>query len=437
MMEELLEMAKKAADQAEVYSLEERADTIRFENAQLKDIESKTQSGISLRLIKEGRLGFAYTKNLLNREELLRNALDSLKGGVEALFEFPSTMKVPRVESFDPLIEGFANSSLVEECQRVCDGLLPRTKGQINLGSSRHITGVRVINSRGADLTVRSSIYSFGAEILYPGSYASINRQVVDKKFRTAPDDYVDFISSLYNLSQREVTPKGGGMKLLFLPEALYALVWRLQSATNGRNIYQKVSPILDKKGEKVLDEKFTLFDDPLNDHLPDARGFDDEGTPCRTLSIFEQGILRNFYYDLFYAGKLKTTSTGHGYKGSMWGGETVSFKPSPALAHLFIRPGKKSFQDLIREMDQGIIVAGAMGAHSGNILNGDFSIGLSPGLYVEGGEIVGHVKDAMAAGNVFDVMKNIGELEDVLHPSYTGTFPAILFENVSVATKG
>ena len=94
-MEKLLELAKKVVDQAEVYSLEETADTVRFENAILKDIESKTQSGISLRVIKDGKLGFAYTKNLLNREELLGNALDSLRGGVEALFDFPETMKRP------------------------------------------------------------------------------------------------------------------------------------------------------------------------------------------------------------------------------------------------------------------------------------------------------------------------------------------------------
>ena len=92
-------------------------------------------------------------------------------------------------------------------------------------------------------------------------------------------------------------------------------------------------------------------------------------------------------------------------------------------------KPGGKSFQELVRFMGQGMIVAGAMGAHSGNILNGDFSIGLSPGLYVERGEIVGHVKDAMVAGNVFDTMTRIIEMEDTLHPSYTGTFPAILFE--------
>jgi PmbA protein len=435
-MEKLLEMAKKAADQAEVYSLEETADTIRCENAALKDIESKTQSGISLRVIKDGKLGFAYTKNLLNREEFLRNALDSLKGGVEAFFDFPGTMNAPRVKSFDPSIEDLTSASIVEECQRVSDALVPGTSGQVNVGGSRHISRVRVINSHGTDFTREASVYSFGAEVLYPGSYACISRQVADKRFKKAPQETIAFISGLYNQSLKETPLRGGEMKVLFLPEALYTLMWRLQSATNGRNIYQNVSPVLDKLGEKILDDKFTLFDDPLNDREPDARGFDDEGTPCRVFSIIHRGVLENFYYDLFYGGKLKKTPTGHGYKGSMWGGETVSFRPSPALEHLYVNPGSKSFQDLIALMDHGVIVAGVMGAHSGNILNGDFSVGLSPGLVVERGEIVGHVKDAMVAGNVYDTMTRIIEMEDTLHPSYTGNYPAILFDNVSVATK-
>src|SRR4030042_786516 len=210
-MEKLLELAKNVVDQAEVYSLEESADTVRFENAMLKDIQSKTQSGISLRILKEWKLGFAHTKNLLNREELLRNALDSLRGGVEALFDFPKATNVLPVESYDPSAEGLTNAPIVEECQHVCDGLVPRTKGQINLGGSRHISRVRVINSHGTDLSTRSSLYSFGAEILYPGSYASIGRQVVDKKFKKTPEDTIDFISSLYIQSLREVQPRGGG----------------------------------------------------------------------------------------------------------------------------------------------------------------------------------------------------------------------------------
>ncbi len=226
-------------------------------------------------------------------------------------------------------------------------------------------------------------------------------------------------------------------MKVLFLPETLYALLWRVQSVTNGRNIYQKVSPVLGKLNEKIFDEKLTLYDDPLNDRFPGARGFDDEGTPCRSFPVMEKGVLNHFYYDLYYAGKMGVPPTGHGYKSAMWGGETVSFKPSPSLEHLYIQPGEKSFRDLMRMMDQGILIAGVMGAHSGNILNGDYSIGLSPGLYVENGEILGHVKDAMVAGNIFDTMNHIIELEDTLHPASGGMFPAILFDGVSVATKG
>jgi PmbA protein len=226
-------------------------------------------------------------------------------------------------------------------------------------------------------------------------------------------------------------------MKVLFLPETLYALLWRVQSVTNGRNIYQKVSPVLERLNEKIFDEKLTLYDDPLNDRFPGARGFDDEGTPCRLFKVIDKGVLTHFYYDLYYAGKMGASSTGHGYKSAMWGGETVSFKPSPALEHLYIKPGEKPFTDLLRLMDKGIVIAGVMGAHSGNIPNGDFSIGLSPGVYVENGEIVGRVKDAMVAGNVFDTMNHIIEMEDTLHPASGGMFPAILFDGVSVATKG
>jgi PmbA protein len=435
-LEKLLEMARRVADQAEVFSIQDEAEGASFENARLKDIESKDQSGISLRIIKDGRAGFAYTKNLLDREEFLQNALDSLKGGVEAPLDFPLTREVPSLDTYDASVESLSSSSLVEECARVCETMVPRTTGQINLSSSRGIVRRRLINSRGTDLSTRSSYYSLNAEILYPGSYSAIHRPLVSKKFERVPESYVHFLLDLYNPSLPEVTVPTGRMKVLFLPETLYALIWRLESATNGRNIYQKVSPLIDRIGEEVFDEKLTIDDDPLDDRLPGARAFDDEGMACRLLSIVKGGVLKSFYYDLFYARKMKASPTGHGYKSAMWGGEAVSFKPSPALAHLCMKPGDKSLDALLRVMDRGVIAAGVMGAHSGNILNGDFSVGLSPGLYVEGGEVRGHLKDAMVAGNIFEVMKKIIAMEDTLHPTYGGTFPAILFDDVTVATK-
>ena len=129
--------------------------------------------------------------------------------------------------------------------------------------------------------------------------------------------------------------------------------------------------------------------------------------------------------------------STGHGYKGAMWGGETVSIKPSPSLDHLYIKPGEKSFRDLLRLMDKGILIAGIMGAHSGNILNGDYSIGLSPGLYVEKARSWAASRMPWLPGISSIRLNHIIEIEDTLHPASGGMFPAILFDGVSVATKG
>jgi len=436
-VEKLMEMARKAGDQVEIYALDETADGVSFENAKLKDLESKVQSGLSLRLLKDGKLGFAYTKNLLNREELLQNAIGSLQGGVEGLFDLPVSKYLPPLNTYDPSIENLANATIVEECTRVCDIMTRKTSGQINVSAGRRMGKLRLMNSRGTDLSSLFSLYFFHTEVLYPGSYSSIQRQFLGKSFKRLPDAHLDYILELYNQSSKEVEPKGGKMKVLFLPETIYTLMWRVQSATNGRNVYQKVSPLLEKMGTTILSETLTVVNDPLNDRLPDARAFDDEGTPCQTLPIIDHGRLAHFYYDLHYAKKLNASPTGNGFKSSMWGGETVSFRPSPSTEHLFIQTGEKPLSDLVRSMDRGIIVAGVMGAHSGNILNGDFSVGLSPGLYVEKGEIIGHVKDAMVAGNVFDVLKELIDIEDTQHPGPGGTFPAILLDHVSVATKG
>jgi len=435
-MEELMELAKNVSEEVEIYSLNEKNDLIVFENSKLKKIDSKIQTGLSLRIINDGKLGFAYTKDLVDRKELLKNALDSIAGGIKADFKFPDSSDLPELKSFDKSIESLSNTDIVSECKRVNEILKSKTEGQINLYAERNIYKLRIINSNGLDLNVKSSIYSLEPEILYPASYSAIGRVIIDKKFRKAPDEYLDFILDIYNQSLKEVNPKKSRMKALFLPEVMYVIIWRVLSATNGKNIYQKESPLSSKIGERIFDQKISIYDDPLNDKMPDARGFDDEGVPCGHFPIIENGVLRNFFYDLYYAKKMNTKSTGHGYKSGMWGGETVSVKPNPSLDHLYMSCGDKSFDELISSIDRGILVGGALGAHSGNIPNGDFSIGLSPGIYIENGEIIGRVKDAMIAGNIYDVMKNVIDIEDTVHPATTGIFPSILFDDVSVATK-
>lgn len=436
-MEALLGMAKKICDKAEVFSVEYSDDSVFFENGKLKRIEGKLQLGFSLRIIKEGKLGFAYTRNLADRQEVLRNALDSLQGGVEANYDFPLTKELPRLDTYDPSIESLTSSAMVEECTRVCDMLSSKTDAEISALSLKHIGSTRIINTEGTDVSAKGAEYGMVVEGAYPGSGFGIWRLFQSKRFERMPEAILEELINLYRASSKVVTPKGGKMKVMFTPNSMVTFNWRILSGTSSKSLYEKTSPIAGRVGEKVFDEKITISDDPLNDRHPGARSFDDEGVECKPLTLVENGVLKSFYYDLDYAKKLNAKPTGHGYRTTRWGGDPVGLKPSPALSHLTIKPGNKSFSELLKSMDRGVIVENALGFHSGNIPNGDFSVGLNPGLYVENGEIVGRVKDAMVAGNVYQTLKNVVDVGDTLAPAYSGGWvPVILCDEVSVATK-
>lgn len=436
-MEKLLEMAKKKSDKAELYSVEYTSNQVSFENAKLQNIDSKFQSGVSLRIIKDGKLGFAYTRNLINREELVKNAVDSLKGGVEAEYDFPLTKEIPKLDKYDSSLEGVSSAQMMEECARVCDILKSKTDGEIEMHSFAHIEKTRIMNTEGTDVTEKGTVFTMFGGATYPGSGAGIWRVFRSKKYAQMPADLVNTMIDLYKLSSKVVEPKGGKMKVMFMPNSMLTLLWRLFSGTSSKSVYEKTSPIADKVGEKVFDEKLTIYDDPLNDKYPGARAFDDEGVGCQPLSLVENGVLKSFFYDLDYAKKLKAKSTGHGYRTTQWGGDPITLKPIPAVSHLSAKPGKKSFAELVKSIDKGVILEYALGAHSGNIPNGDYSVAVSPGVYVENGEIAGRVKDGMVAGNIYDTLKNVVDLSDTLYPCFTGEWmPLILCDNVSVATK-
>jgi PmbA protein len=427
-MEQLLAIARKSADKVEVYSRTINTDGVNFENAELKDIDSKLLSGVSLRLFKAGKVGTAHTQNLIDREELVRNAMLSLKGGVEADYDLPETSKLPKLITCDPEIGKLTNRQLVDECARITAAISARTKSQVNANATRTKLTIRLLNSEGTDLAAEFSNYSSIAMAMFPGSYASIAQNQDGKKFEAFPDWMIEQIATTYNAALKEVKPAGGRMNVLFLPAALFALVWRLREGANAKNIYEKTSRLRDQLGKKLLSEKLTIMNEPLNDKVPGARAFDDEGIPCRNLPLFEAGVLKSFYCDLCYGRKLNLPSTGNGFRND------TTTPPTPALEHLTIQPGDKSFSGLIGLMKKGIIVGGAMGAHSGNILNGDYSIGLAPGIYVENGAIAGRVKDAMVAGNVYETMQNVVAIEDKVYASTMGRFPAVLFDDVRVA---
>ncbi|MBP8991520.1 MAG: TldD/PmbA family protein [Spirochaetes bacterium] len=429
-MEKLMQIAKKNADHVLIRNIKEEMTNVSFENGELKNIETSIASNIALTLIKDGKIGFAYTTNLIDREQFVKNALTSLKGGVDGSYGISNSGDPVKLNSYDKSIENIGTSQLVDEAKRTIDYLKTKTDGQVNLEQGMVKEEIRILNSNGVDYSQKNSSYFLYPMVLYPGSYSSVMRAFASKSLKNTDQNILDLLLNLYNSSNKQVCPPGGQMKVLFLPEAFYTIAWRMISALSSENAYYNISPIKDKIGSKIFSSMITAYDNPIDDTMPGSRSFDDEGTVTSKVMLIENGVLQSFYFDRKTAKKMGTKSTGNGYC------REISRLPKPDVRNFTIEAGALTLEQMIKSIDKGVIVPSVLGAHSGNIPNGDFSVGLSPGIYVENGEIVGHVNDSMVAGNIYDVLNKVIAIENEKHLASMGCFPAVLFDNINVVMK-
>jgi len=97
------------------------------------------------------------------------------------------------------------------------------------------------------------------------------------------------------------------------------------------------------KLGEKIADERVTMYSDPTDPDLL-AQPFAGDGTPVTRVTYIEKGILKEFSYDRYWAQKQGKPATGGG--GGGFGGGTVKFVG-----------GTRTTAELIASTRRGILV--------------------------------------------------------------------------------
>jgi PmbA protein len=436
-MEKLLELASKSGCSAEIYQQRTRSVELTRREGRVVDTSASIQSGCAIRIIRNGRMGTAYTKNLLDRQALLDRALLSLENGPEVEFEFPRTVIEPDTGAWHDKVEHSGFPEAQEACVELEDlaGSLGRDCLDTSAGSAAET--VRIMNTSGTDILHRSTGMTGWISARYPGTETGLNAGFAGESGIPVNPEVVRNLCEMYTSSLPEVRAGDGRMQVMFLPGSLYGIIWRLTAAAGARAFHSGATPLKDRKGESVLSGKLTLVSDPSLDPPVARRAFDDEGVPTRRLAIFDRGVFTGSYTNLFYAAKLGIEPTGTGFRSGMWGGDTVSLAPEPSFRNGTFQTGEATFEEMLGMMDRGIIAFGLLGAHSGNIINGDFSVGFNPGLLVEKGRIVGRVKDGMMAGNVYDVLKRVVAVQDrPFNPGSSRRDPAVLLDGVSVSGK-
>ena len=106
---------------------------------------------------------------------------------------------------------------------------------------------------------------------------------------------------------------------------------------------------------------------------------------------------------------------------------------PVSGCSNLFLTSSQKgrSYEEMLEMIDDGYIVNSVMGAHTANPTSGDFSVTTSSILRVEGGEVIGAVKQAGLSGNLANALKDGVTLGDEVRPQGSYSSGSMYLPNV------
>ena len=219
--------------------------------------------------------------------------------------------------------------------------------------------------------------------------------------------------------------------KVIFTQFALQDLLYyTLINAIKADSVEREQSPFKDKLGTKVGSEAVTIHDDGLLSGGLRTGIFDGEGVPHQKTPVIEKGILKNFLYDNYTANKQGRQSTGNASRAGYLS------TPSIEATNFHILPGTKSAEDLLGEVDDGLLVSYLQGAHSSNPVSGEFSVVATPAWRIRKGKIEHATRGVMLAGNIFELLKNVrlvGNNERKMGQLFA---PWLMVENVKVIGK-
>ena len=431
---DILTQLKKEAEQVEVLSLQNEKTTVEYEANQLKTCAVAETKGTAVRVIRNGQLGFSASTDETVINKLAANALESAAYGDKAPFSFPDPKPGPAVRTFDKAVADLPIARLVEMGKEILDLVLRvEPDARCNIGLERSIVTASIRNQKGLDVSFQTSPLSLGLEIdRIEGDDVLI---LYDQFGATVWDnDYLDFARNLVEKLKKARTITSiqpGKMPVLFAPTGTLALGLPLSQGLNGKEVYKGTSPIKDKIGEKLFDEKITIIDDGTIDGKFASASYDDEGVPRRRNVLVEKGVLKGFVYDLKTAAQSGVESTGNASR-------QLFYPPEPSFTNFVIQPGQTPLNHILSGLDDGIIVEDLLGIGQGNIISGAFSNPLALAFKVEKGEIVGRVKDLSIAGNIYDLLKNVAAVSKEAQWVYNTFYaPYILIPEMNVAGKG
>lgn len=391
------------ADEFELFESEEQKLSISFENDRLNEINQGESSGISIRAVKEGKIGFSYSSKREDIDQVCAAAVRMAPFGKPHNYDFAKPAKATGELDYDDRCGSLDVEKLVSignDVKKIIKDVAPDAM----MGASFRggIGTSRIANSAGQDCTERGSYFSYfvSASLSEEGNFIT----VYDYEYKPgiieeqSIIDCANKVALEFNLARQIVDFSAGEYSVLIDPKALSDFLMPIGASVNGMNIVKKTSSFIDSVGEQLFDSRLTVIDDPLLKDGPSSALYDGEGSLTQRRSIIDQGKLTGFIHTLSTAHDCGQKATGNASRG-------VSSQPVPGMYNKIVAAGEDSLSDLMSKSD--IAIESMLGTFTSNFLAGQVSGNISLGFLIKDGQKVGRIKNCALNMNVFEAFKS------------------------------
>jgi len=443
-MKEILNELKKRTDEYELYLQNTITNEIHIQKNRINFTDKTVNSGYGVRVHENG-MGFS-SSNIFSKpmiEQTIKNALKSSEMTEKIKFNFPSSQKFGNVKNVDKIIKEDGERTVKSYVDNLLKSVEDKTT--ISFGKVRtYDSYIYIVNSEGIDLSREETTMMIELSIMLEknGKKVEFWSHEYRRRMEDMPLSLVNEWIKFANDQLIATEPKTEKTTVIFSPTSvLDGLGSVISSHVTGESKLNKTSIL--KPNEKVAVKDLTVISDGLYPHGLMTSEFDDEGVPQRKNILIDKGVFQDYIYDQFYGIKDGRKSTGNGLRQ----GETFFVfngkyggMPGNQVSNFFVEPGKQSIEQLIKEVQHGILVNTFSWLYP-DIITGNFSSEIRSGYYIKNGEVSQPIKGGLVTGNFFDLIKNISGISNKSVITSGGTIlagicPYIRFENVQIAGK-
>ena len=431
MLFELAEEAKreisKYCNDYEIYLDNTELLQLDSQKTDLNFAKEEINLGIGIRVIKDGKVGFAFTSDMGEIAKTCENAyLNSKLNSKDENFAFAEKAKLPKINgTFDKKFRGLDldefTSSLRAILNCIEDNGCQTTSGGFSAAEGETL----IVNSNGVEAYDKSTGFALGISVNankdgdLATAYESTSSCLYDLDGIKLAEDLCDLAKS--SLGGDHIETSNRDVVLDF--HAVTGLLSTFMSGFSADNVQRGRSRLAGRIGERIVTESLSIFDDGTIDGGLNSAVCDDEGTASRRTPLVEDGLLKAYLYDIYTANKDGVKSTSNGFRGSYAG------TPSVSGSNIIFDFKDNVFEE---EMNDAFLVTDVLGAHTANPITGDFSVEASNSFLLKNGERT-PIKKAMISGNIYDLLGDAIAVGDEVKQRGSFIVPKLLLHNLRV----